>query len=55
MASRCKQESCANWSGDGRVCPCALFDLEMDATLQLDEDAAYGESAWMTVSSDAEE
>lgn len=24
----CAQEMCPNWSGDGRVCPCALFDLE---------------------------
>lgn len=27
---RCKQELCPNWSGDGRVCPCALFDLDPD-------------------------
>jgi hypothetical protein len=19
---------CPNWGGDGRVCPCALFDIE---------------------------
>jgi hypothetical protein len=25
---RCAQELCENWSGDGRVCPCALLDLE---------------------------
>jgi len=24
---RCAQELCGNWSGDGEVCPCALFDL----------------------------
>lgn len=29
---RCKQELCANWGGDGNVCPCALFDLGTDAT-----------------------
>lgn len=23
----CDEELCENWSGDGRVCPCALFDL----------------------------
>lgn len=23
----CEQELCPNWSGDGRVCPCAIFDL----------------------------
>lgn len=26
----CGQEMCPNWGGDGRVCPCALFDLEPD-------------------------
>lgn len=26
--SDCRQELCENWSGDGNVCPCALFDLE---------------------------
>lgn len=25
---RCEQEMCPNWSGDGNVCPCAVFDLE---------------------------
>lgn len=24
----CGQEMCPNWGGDGRVCPCALFDIE---------------------------
>jgi hypothetical protein len=24
----CDQELCPNWSGDGGVCPCALFDIE---------------------------
>lgn len=24
----CGEEMCPNWSGDGRVCPCALFDLD---------------------------
>ena len=24
----CAQELCPNWSGDGRVCPCALLDIE---------------------------
>ena len=28
--ARCAQELCENWSGDGRVCPCALMDLEGD-------------------------
>lgn len=23
----CGQELCPNWSGDGRVCPCAVLDL----------------------------
>lgn len=23
----CKQELCPNWSGEGDVCPCAIFDL----------------------------
>lgn len=22
-------ELCPNWSGDGRVCPCAVFDLDV--------------------------
>jgi hypothetical protein len=28
MVSGCEGELCPNWSGDGRVCPCAVFDLE---------------------------
>lgn len=24
----CAQELCLNWSGDGRVCPCAQLDIE---------------------------
>lgn len=28
--SDCAQEMCENWSGDGRVCPCVLLDLEGD-------------------------
>jgi hypothetical protein len=28
MASGCEMELCPNWSGDGDVCPCAVFDLE---------------------------
>lgn len=27
---RCAQEMCGNWSGDGRVCPCALLGIEGD-------------------------
>lgn len=30
MAERCAQEMCPNWTGDGRICPCALFDLNPD-------------------------
>lgn len=30
----CRQEECPNWSGDGNVCPCALFDLGTDAVDQ---------------------
>ena len=26
--SACRQELCENWSGDGNVCPCAVFDIE---------------------------
>lgn len=26
--STCDQEMCPNWSGDGNVCPCAVFGLE---------------------------
>jgi hypothetical protein len=29
--SACGQEMCPNWSGDGRVCPCALFGIELCA------------------------
>lgn len=25
--SRCQQELCLHWGGDGEVCPCVLFDL----------------------------
>lgn len=28
MPEHCKQEMCGNWSGDGNVCPCALFDID---------------------------
>ena len=28
MASDCQAELCPNWSGDGRVCPCEVFDLD---------------------------
>ena len=31
----CAQELCPNWSGDGRVCPCALFDLEPPTACQM--------------------
>ena len=32
---RCGQEICPNWSGDGEVCVCRLFDLE---TKDADDD-----------------
>jgi hypothetical protein len=39
----CGQEMCPNWGGDGRVCPCALFDIEPDCTDDLDAiRAIYG-------------
>lgn len=25
---KCRAELCTNWSGDGDVCPCAVFGLE---------------------------
>lgn len=25
---KCRQELCTHWSGDGDVCPCAVFDME---------------------------
>lgn len=28
MTGRCEAELCPNWSGDGDVCPCAVFGLE---------------------------
>lgn len=40
----CDQELCPNWSGDGNVCPCAIFDLKPetndDATADDDEQPA---------------
>lgn len=33
---RCAQELCQNWSGDGDVCPCAIFDLDVDDGADLD-------------------
>jgi hypothetical protein len=38
----CEQELCPNWSGDGNVCPCAIFDLprpRSDDDLDLDDGA----------------
>lgn len=41
----CKQELCPNWSGDGRVCPCVLFDLDAEATdSHWDDDLELPES-----------
>ncbi|MCU1591576.1 MAG: hypothetical protein JWP11_2832 [Frankiales bacterium] len=35
---RCAQEMCGNWSGDGDVCPCALFDIKPeDRPIQEDD------------------
>lgn len=45
----CKQELCANWTGDGRACTCALLGIEPEESYE------YDESAWVTVSLDAEE
>lgn len=28
MTSRCEMELCPNWSGDGDVCPCAVFGYD---------------------------
>lgn len=28
MSASCDQEMCPNWSGDGAVCPCAVFGIE---------------------------
>lgn len=43
---RCKQELCPNWSGDGNVCPCALFDLDPSCVqrrrLVCDDDLCHG-------------
>jgi hypothetical protein len=38
----CAQELCANWSGDGRVCPCVLLDLEGDERPIADLDREEG-------------
>ena len=31
----CVQELCPNWSGDGRVCPCAVLDLTPPSPCQV--------------------
>lgn len=33
MTARCEAELCPNWSGDGDVCPCAVFDLPRPAAV----------------------
>lgn len=33
----CEEELCRNWSGDGRVCPCAVFGLEPDVVDESEE------------------
>lgn len=37
---RCAQELCGNWSGDGRVCPCAQLDIEGDDRPIVKEDGS---------------
>jgi hypothetical protein len=43
----CDEELCPNWSGDGNVCPCALFDLERPAPVhecfELDGARVHGD------------
>lgn len=34
----CAQEQCPNWGGDGRVCPCALFDIDPPRPLDAFDD-----------------
>lgn len=36
--SACAQELCANWSGDGNVCPCAAFDIPRPVIDEDEED-----------------
>lgn len=40
--SRCEAELCPNWSGDGDVCPCAVFGLERPAVEEPDPCRACG-------------
>lgn len=37
MRSRCLMERCTHWSGDGDVCPCAVFGLEPNTPDWVDE------------------
>lgn len=37
--SRCLQELCTHWSGEGDVCPCRLFDMEPNTPDWLSEGA----------------
>lgn len=45
----CAQEMCPNWSGDGRVCPCAVFGIEPPRT------DPYGESYVRSVPPDLDD
>lgn len=38
MTGPCEMELCPNWSGDGRVCPCVLFDLDPPEPLRCEAD-----------------
>jgi hypothetical protein len=39
MGDRCGMELCPNWSGDGNVCPCAVFGLRSTTFPTADEAA----------------
>jgi hypothetical protein len=50
--ANCKQEMCPNWSGDGRVCPCAMFDLDPPSA---EETAWWDEEGRRTVDAEHDE
>lgn len=42
---RCRQELCKHWSGDGNVCPCAVFGMEPNGPDWVDPDDGFDRTA----------
>lgn len=40
--TNCDQELCENWSGDGNVCPCALFGIERPGAVKHSDHDIHG-------------